>query len=194
MPGVIAAARVDLVPLGVGHAAEMAGVLADPALHRFIGGEPAGPDALRARYARQSAGSPDPAVLWGNWVLLLRGEGRLVGAVQATVEAGTAEVAWVIGTPWQGRGLATEAARALVAALTTGRPAGATTVRAAAHAPVTHAPVAHAPVAHTVVAHVHPDHHASAAVASACGLAPTSVVQDGEVRWRLAPPGQRASG
>lgn len=104
LPGVIPAARVELVPLAVGHAEEMAGVLGDPALYRFTGGEPEDVDALRARYARQSAGSPDPAVLWGNWVVRVRGDGRLVGTVQATVADGAAEVAWVIGTAWQGRG------------------------------------------------------------------------------------------
>ncbi|WP_354383278.1 GNAT family N-acetyltransferase [Streptomyces sp. PvR034] len=167
MPGLVPARRLDLVPLAVEHAPEMVGVLADPALHEFIGGAPADLDALRARYARQVAGSPDPVVLWGNWVLRSHAGGRLVGTVQATVEDGTAEVAWVIGTVWQGHGYAREAARALVAALT--------------------APPVGPALAHTVVAHVHPDHHASAAVAAACGLAPTAEVQDGEVRWRLGP-------
>jgi hypothetical protein len=39
----------------------------------------------------------------------------------------------------------------------------------------------------TVVAHVHPDHRASQGVARAAGLRPTDVVQDGEVRWLVAP-------
>jgi RimJ/RimL family protein N-acetyltransferase len=38
----------------------------------------------------------------------------------------------------------------------------------------------------TVVAHVHPDHHASAAVARAAGLEPTDEVQDGEIRFRYS--------
>ncbi|WHM38157.1 GNAT family N-acetyltransferase [Streptomyces sp. BPTC-684] len=152
-------ARVDLEPLRVEHAEEMAGVLGDPALHRFIGGAPDTVEQLRARYARMAAGSPDPAVHWLNWVIRLREEHRLVGTVQATVEGGTAEIAWVVGTPWQGRGIAVEAARALVAGL------AAYGVR-------------------SVVAHVHPDHTASAAVARAAGLAPTGERSDGEVRWR----------
>lgn len=151
--------RLDLLPLGVEHADEMAAVLADPALHDFIGGSPATRSALRARYERLVAGSPDPEVTWCNWVLRLRAEGCLVGTVQATVTAEAAEIAWIVGTPWQGRGLASEAARALVAHLT----------------------------APTVVAHVHPDHTASAAVARAAGLAPTEEWQDGEIRWRLGP-------
>ncbi|MFJ6940201.1 GNAT family N-acetyltransferase [Streptomyces sp. NPDC101132] len=161
--------RLNLVPLAVEHAEEMAAVLGDPALHDFTGGAPYSPEALRERYVRLVAGSPDPAVLWWNWVVRVREEDRLAGTVQATVAlAGpgaecAAEVAWVVGTPWQGRGIAREAARGLVAWL---REQGVRTVRA----------------------HVHPDHHASAAVAAAAGLAPTPHVHDGEIRWEL--PGE----
>ncbi|WP_340385392.1 GNAT family N-acetyltransferase [Streptomyces sp. SS7] len=165
----ISTPRLTLLPLRVTYATEMAAVLADPALHTFIGGTPSTPEALRARYERLVAGSPDPAVSWHNWVLRLTGEGCLVGTVQATL-GGTehAEIAWVVGTPWQGRGLASEAARGLVRQL---RQQG---VR-------------------TITAHVHPDHHASAAVARAAGLSPTEEEQDGETVWRLdAPPPERA--
>ena len=157
--------RLDLLPLRVEHAGEMAALLDDPALHTFIGGAPSTPEALRNRYERLVAGSPDPAVSWHNWVLRLRDAGRLTGTVQATVtdHGHTAEIAWVVGTAWQRRGIASEAARGLVGWL---RARG---VR-------------------TVVAHVHPDHTASAAVARAAGLAPTEETQDGEVRWRLDAP------
>ncbi|MFG2132235.1 GNAT family N-acetyltransferase [Streptomyces sp. NPDC048751] len=153
--------RLDLLPLGVEHAHEMAVVLSDPALHAFIGGEPLAPDALRARYGRLVAGSPDPSVSWCNWVLRARREVQLVGTVQATITArGAAEIAWVVGTPWQGRGYASEAARGLVEWLR--------------DHPV-----------HTIVAHIHPAHTASATVAAAVGLSPTDEVHDGEQRWRL---------
>ncbi|MGW2212313.1 GNAT family N-acetyltransferase [Streptomyces sp. NPDC001781] len=160
--------RLDLLPLRVGHATEMAGVLADPALHRFIGGTPYPPDALTTRYRRLVAGSPDPEITWLNWVILLREDSRLTGTVQATLSTArrTAEIAWVVGTPWQGRGIAKEAAVALVAWLT------ACPVR-------------------SITAHIHPDHHASAAVARAAGLAPTPERQDGEIRWAC---GGRAGG
>ncbi|MFE0172109.1 GNAT family N-acetyltransferase [Streptomyces sp. NPDC059002] len=166
-PAEIRTARLDLVPLRVGHAEEMAVVLGDRALHTFIGGAPDDVAALRVRYRRMLAGSPDPGVSWLNWVVRLRdggGEPCLVGTVQATVVRGgreggsVAEVAWVIGTPWQGRGFASEAARGLVDWL------------AERHV-------------RRFVAHVHPDHGASAAVAAAAGLAATDVVEDGEVRW-----------
>jgi RimJ/RimL family protein N-acetyltransferase len=167
--------RLVLLPLLVAHAEEMAAALDDPALHTFIGGAPAGPAALRARYERLVAGSPDPAVSWCNWVIQLRDGACLVGTVQATVSGPVhervAEVAWVVGTAWQGRGIATEATQGLVGWL-------------GQHA---------VPM---VVAHIHPDHRASAAVATAAGLTPTSVWHEGEVRWhkRILPePGNHGA-
>jgi len=89
----------------------------------------------------------------------------LTGTVQATItrsgEAGQAEIAWVVGTPWQGRGIATEAARGLVARLAERG-------------------------TQVVIAHIHPDHQASAAVAAAARLSPTAERRDGEVLWRLS--------
>lgn len=159
----IRTARLDLLPLRVEHAEEMAAVLSDPVLHTFIGGTPDTPQALRSRYRRITAGSPDPAVSWLNWVIRLRDEDCLTGTVQATVSpsghGSLAEIAWVVGTPWQGRGIATEAARGLVDWL------GQQPVQA-------------------VIAHIHPEHQASAAVATAAGLMPTDDWHDGEIRWR----------
>ena len=155
--------RLTLVPLAAEHADEMAAVLADPDLYAFTGGSPPTAKELRARYERWIAGSPDPAVCWCNWVIELRDSRSLTGTVQATVTIGdelAAEVAWVVGTSWQGQGIATEAARALIAWL------GEQRVQA-------------------VIAHIHPCHRASAAVATAAGLTPTGQLHDGEVRWRL---------
>lgn len=161
-PAPFSTARLDALPLDVAYADEMASVLADPALHTFTGGAPEDADALRTRYARQSAGSPDPAERWWNWVLRVRGDDCLAGYVQATVNVSDAqaEIAWVIGSGWQGRGYAKEAALGLVAHLLDGG------------------------VVRTVVAHIHPDHAASAAVAAAAGLVRTEEWEDGEVRWR----------
>jgi RimJ/RimL family protein N-acetyltransferase len=161
-PAAIQTDRLALLPLQVEHADEMAAVLGDPALHTFIGGEPETLDALRARYQRWSDGSPYPDQAWCNWVISIRDEGVLTGTVQATVTADergyVAEISWVVGTPWQGRGIAREAAQGLVGRLR--------------DVPV-----------HTVVAHIHPDHKASASVAAAAGLAATEQWEDGEVRW-----------
>ncbi len=155
--------RLELLPLRAEYADEMASVLADPDLYTFTGGSPPTAAALRARYERMIAGSADPEVSWCNWVIQVRDSGSLAGTVQATISTGdtaVAEVAWVVGAAWQGQGIATEAARALIAWL------GQQQIG-------------------TVVAHVHPRHAASAAVTVAAGLAPTDESQDGETRWRL---------
>jgi RimJ/RimL family protein N-acetyltransferase len=158
----ISTRRLDLLPLHVGHAEEMAAVLSDPALYTYIGGAPDTAQVLRSRYQRMTAGSPDPAVTWLNWVIRLRDESCLTGTVQATISPGApgavAEIAWVVGTPWQGRGIATEAAQRLAGWLSR-------------------------PPVHAVIAHVHPEHRASAAVATAAGLTPTNEWHDGEIRW-----------
>jgi RimJ/RimL family protein N-acetyltransferase len=154
--------RLLLTPLAARDAEEMAGVLDDARLHEFTGGAPASPAELRARCQRLAAGAPDPDVRWLNWIVRRRPAGQAVGAVQATVAwpARSAQVAWVIGTPWQGRGYAAEAARGLVGWLLD---QGAATITAC----------------------IHPDHHASARVAARAGLSPTADVVDGERVWRL---------
>jgi RimJ/RimL family protein N-acetyltransferase len=160
----IIARQLTLVPLRAEHATEMAVVLADPGLYTFTGGSPPTRRELRARYERWIAGSPDPTVSWCNWVIQLHSPSCLVGTVQATISTGgdqpVAEVAWIVGLPWQGRGIATEAARALIAWLQRRS-------------------------IHTVIAHIHPRHQASAAVAAAAGLTPTDHRQDGEITWGL---------
>lgn len=169
--GSIETGRLCLVPLAVGHADEMAEVLSDPALHAFIGGAPHSAPALRSRYAHLVAGSPDPPQTWWNWVIRVRAQQCLAGTVQATVTAEgrgeVAEVAWVVGTPWQGRGIATEAARGVLRRL---REQDVRVIRA----------------------HIHPDHHASAAVAAAVGLRPTGHRHEGEIRWES--PAARSRG
>jgi RimJ/RimL family protein N-acetyltransferase len=158
--------RLMLTPLRTADAAAMAGVLGDERLHEFIGGAPATAPELRARYERLAAGSGRAGEHWLNWIVRLRPGGEPIGTVQATVlvrPPGTAHVAWVVGVPWQGRGFATEAARALVGWL---RDQGVS----------------------EIVAHVHPDHVASARVAASAGLAATGESADGEQVWRLAEP------
>src|SRR6202050_3428644 len=153
--GPLASERLTLEPLAPAHADELVHVLDDPALHRFTGGEPLRVDELRTRFERQARGeSPDGRDVWLNWVVRERVSGRAVGTVQATLpgrEAGrVAELAWVIGSGHQGNGVAKEAAGTVAEWL---RSQGVARLRA----------------------HVHPQHHASMAVAAAAGLAATPV-------------------
>jgi RimJ/RimL family protein N-acetyltransferase len=156
--------RLVLEPLRVAHADEMAALLDAPALHTFIGGEPATHEQLRSRYAAQVAGqSADGSERWLNWVARDRASGEAVGYVQATVTGQddhlSADVAWVIAVPHQGHGYAREAAKLMVDWL---RDQGVD----------------------VVTAHVHPAHHASNSVARRIGLRPTDTLVDGEVRWQ----------
>jgi RimJ/RimL family protein N-acetyltransferase len=153
--------RLILDPLRPEHADEMVAVLAGPELYAFIGGEPPTLDELRIRYGHLVTGASARTEEWHNWTVRDRTDGTAVGTVQATIfrSNGGAEIAWVIGRAWQGRGYATEAAIALAAWL---RRHGLT----------------------SIVAHVHPDHRASAAVARRAGLSPTTEFQDRERVWR----------
>jgi RimJ/RimL family protein N-acetyltransferase len=147
----------------VEHAVEMVGALADPSLYVVTGGTPPTFDELTARYGRQVVGqSDDGSETWHNWVIRNRATGEAAGFIQSTVthEGGRviAELAWVVGVPWQGRGLATEGAEAAMKAVTDD---GADEVRA----------------------HIAPGHVASEIVAARLGLRRTEVMHDGETRW-----------
>lgn len=138
-------------------------MLSAPELYRFTGGTPPTLAELQRRFEAQSAGSPEPGVTWHNWIIRLV-EGRVaVGFVQATVSADTADIAWLVGVPWQRQGIATEATLAMCDWL-----AGQGVQR--------------------FVAHIHPDHVASTRVAEAAGLAPTDRFDaDGEAIWTDRP-------
>jgi RimJ/RimL family protein N-acetyltransferase len=161
--GRITADRVTLVPLAVSDAEEMADVLSGTELYEFIGGTPPSADDLRRRYARLVVGhSADRRQDWYNWIIRRNVDGRAVGTVQATVvDAGRrAEIAWVVGLAWQRQGYGSEAARSLVDWLADRRTP-------------------------YITAHVHPDHHASIAVARRAGLVPTDQFDDdGERLWQ----------
>lgn len=150
---------LTLRPLSIDDAEVMETVLADPALYVFIGGEPPSAEELRRRYAIQTRGhSADHTEKWVNEIVLL--DQRPVGYVQATITADdqTAEIAWVIGAPWQRRGFAGRAAALLVHDLA-------------------------ARGTHRLIAHIHPDNAASQRIATRLGMSPTDVVVDDEVRW-----------
>lgn len=152
---------IELRPLRVEDATEMADVLSDRSLYTFTGGGPPSVDELARRYAIQTRGeSSDGAEEWINFVVTLGACKQPIGYVQATVprNGGATEIAWVIGTQWQGHGYAKRAVKLLCTYL--------------AERGITH-----------LIAHIHPDHVASQRVAATVGLVPTAQVVDGEVRW-----------
>ncbi|MEO8476523.1 MAG: GNAT family N-acetyltransferase [Actinomycetota bacterium] len=161
----IVTAHLDMIPLTADDADDLFEVLDDPELGRFTGESPP-PDVefLRERFAFWSARrAPDLDELWLNWVVRRREDERAVGHMQATVGDGDASIAWVVGTAFQGRGIATEASTALIGWL-----------RATLGVPL-------------IRAMVHPDHVASQAVAARVGLRPTERWLDGEVVWTDEP-------
>ena len=151
-------------PLQVEHAREMAKVLSDPDLYTFTGGEPPSVDVLEARYRRQLAGPDRTDEQWFNWVI--RHDDELVGYVQTTVTGSTAEIAWVIGTDWQGRGYAHDAVGNALADVDAGRGAD---------------DVLHA----LEVLHVHRGHHGDAGGEDLLDVLPALLVlRAGRVRVR----------
>ena len=127
-PARLTGERVVLEPLAVEDAVEMVEVLSSPSLYVLIGGQPPSLSELAARYQRQVAGPVSEHEAWLNWIV--RFEGQAVGFVQATLrqEEGVlcAAVAWLIRPEHQRRGLAMEAAGAMVDHLRT-RPGAAIT-------------------------------------------------------------------
>jgi RimJ/RimL family protein N-acetyltransferase len=157
---VIESENLRLVPLTRADAADLFAVLDDPGLHRYIGGEPLGERALAERYSQLERGAPaDRNEVWANWVVRLREGDIAIGVTQATIGAGGADVAWVIGQAWQGAGYGSEAAQAMTSWL---RAAGVPMLRA----------------------HIHPENEASARVAQRAGLRSTRATDSGgEIVW-----------
>ena len=157
--------RLVLTPLRRADADAMVEVLDDEKLHEFIGGHPASHADLRRRYGQLAAGSADPDHIWLNWIVRRGVDQQPIGTVQATVtrlgNGWAATIAWVIGVPWQAQGFATEATQALVSWL-------------------------HRQGTNVITANIHPDHHASAMVATRVGLTATTEEVDGERVWRTA--------
>lgn len=161
-PTVITSERLRLEPVLASHAEAMYPVLGDIELYEYTGGEPPRSEADVAAWfgALESRQSPDGLEQWLTWIVHLERGGGAMGYVQATVREHSADIAWLLGLDWQGRGYAKEAASALVAWLLSGG------VR-------------------SITAHTHPDHLASQGVARAAGLAFTGSFVDGEQVWSL---------
>ncbi len=160
-PGGVPAAAVALEALRIDHAEEMWRVLADPALYEFTGGEPPSRDVLAERYRAQVAGSPRAGERWHNWIVRRTDTGEAIGFVQATVDDGAADLAWLIGTGHQGQGFARAAVEAMIDELV-------------------------AAGIDRFGAHIHRRHRRSQRLAAAVGFVPTGVLDDdGEEIWSM---------
>ena len=156
--------RLVLTPLDSADASEMVEVLSDSELYAFTGGNPPSLEELESRYRSQVAGPPHGGEVWHNWILRLVKSRRAVGFVQATVIGEAADLAWVVGPEWQGRGIAVEAVAEMCEWL------GARGIE-------------------RFTAHIRPEHDVSGGVAAAVGLRPTEETDDeGEVVWASPDP------
>jgi len=115
---VIEAGRLTLEPQTAAHAQEMFVVLGDPAIYEYENEPPPSLEWLRERFTKlESRRSPDGADRWLNWVIRLP-TSELIGYVQATVHTnGRAAIAYVLSSAYWGRGLASQAVRAMVCEL-----------------------------------------------------------------------------
>ncbi len=105
---------MTLEPLQPKHADKMFALLNDERLYKHIGdGLISDVEQFRNRYRRLAEGvSADGREQWVNWIMKLNGS--CAGYVQATISDTSAYIAWMVGTRYQGRGLATQAARELI--------------------------------------------------------------------------------
>lgn len=105
--------RLVLAPMVEGDSDALFALLKDPRIHVFTGGHPpASADDVREKARRrESRRSRDGDELWLNWTLRLKADQAVVGYVQAGVKGDRADMAWVVGVPFQRRGFASEASQ-----------------------------------------------------------------------------------
>jgi [ribosomal protein S5]-alanine N-acetyltransferase len=115
---VIESGGLTLEPQVAAHAQEMFAVLSDPAIYEYENKPPPSVVWLRDRFALlESRQSADGREQWLNWVIRLP-SAELAGYVQATVRRdGSAAIAYELASAYWGRGLASQAVRAMIAEL-----------------------------------------------------------------------------
>jgi len=152
--------RLTLVPVDKSHAVAMFPVLTDTALYSFTGGKPPRSvvDVERWFSALETRLSPDGSERWLTWIVQLIETSTPIGYVQATVKDHQADIAWLIGVNWQGRGYGGEAVAALMSWLDDNQ-------------------------IDNVTAHIHPDHKTSQRIAQGVNLQPSGVFHEGEEIW-----------
>ena len=162
--------RLTLILVTRHHAPDMYPILADTSLYQFTGGQPPrNVDAVERWFSDlESRKSPDGTQRWLTWVVQLKEQKALIGYVQATITGVQANIAWMIGTNWQGRGYAKEAVALL-------------TARLKQHA------------VKQLTAYIHPDHKASQRVATSIGLLRTGASHEGEEIWTTSFDGAKAT-
>lgn len=118
--GPLRTARLVLEPLREDHLDEWSTALADPEIGRHIGGPDVTDRESLAERIRALLDGPPPELperAWVNLIVRDQTDGNMVGRVEAAVYDTWAEVAYVFAPRVWGRGYASEATGALLAAL-----------------------------------------------------------------------------
>ncbi len=118
----VAASRIEtqrlvLEPLEQGHAALLYPLLQSRDLYCFLEEDPPESlEGLQKRYEFLSKGlSPDGKQVWLNWVPRDKDLGQCLGYFQATIEGGSAWLAYSVFKPFQRRQFAKEGVRGMMA-------------------------------------------------------------------------------
>ena len=112
LSGLFQTTRLSYAPLAAEDAAVLFPLLADPAVYRYIDAHPpASIGELAARFDRVRAGPPSDRTgeSWWNYTVRLLESGLAVGRLEATIVGDRAEVAYLFGQMYWGKGYATEA-------------------------------------------------------------------------------------
>jgi RimJ/RimL family protein N-acetyltransferase len=114
MPLAWASERLTFEHLRQVHADEVDEVehaLCEPAVYKFIDGSCPDLSDLRSAFQRMEAGAPAErsAEKWLNFLVRVRHNGEAIGRVEATVIEDYAEIAYLLGPAYWGRGFGTEA-------------------------------------------------------------------------------------
>ncbi|WP_218081239.1 GNAT family N-acetyltransferase [Anthocerotibacter panamensis] len=115
---VIRSERLTLEPQVAAHAEEMFVVLSDPAIYEYENEPPQSVEWLRTRFAKlETRQSADGREQWLNWIIRLP-TSEPIGYVQASVRpSGQAFIAYELSSAHWGRGLGSEAVRAMIGEL-----------------------------------------------------------------------------
>ncbi|WAC68771.1 GNAT family N-acetyltransferase [Microbacterium sp. SL75] len=108
--------RVRLRPFEKSDLEAMATYRGDADVCRFLPFEPQSPDDIRRRNGHLMGGTSLEGAR-GGVMLVIENDGTVIGDLvlfHLDIEAGSAEIGWVVSPAASGRGLATEAVRALI--------------------------------------------------------------------------------
>jgi len=108
--------RLRIEPLRIEHTEQVMSDLQDPAIYRYLPGDPPSPQALHRRHAAWVVGhSPDGGELWLNWVAFLGDTMLPIGTAQATLpRQGPGMFAYTIFPPYWRQGYAKEMTRSVL--------------------------------------------------------------------------------